>query len=259
MQDLTITIPFRADSDERLKNLQAVIQDLQPLGCRIIVLEVDKETKTEAMQGKCGENVEIIFQQDDSPRFHRTRHINRLLRMARTTWVGVWDADVIVPKGQIIETYRAMEREGITLAYPFDGRFVALTPSQTRAYAHDADTLKFIPQESVLGRPSYGGAYIVNREDYLRLGGENERFTGWGPEDAERYHRCLIMGRKVWRLPKGCLFHLYHPVNIENAILDDLRAEFVRECCMTREEMQKYIDASLYQGAVAPHIAPVAN
>lgn len=37
-------------------------------------------------------------------------------------------------------------------------------------------------------RPSVGGAFLVNRKVYLKAGGENEHFYGWGPEDTERVY-----------------------------------------------------------------------
>lgn len=32
----------------------------------------------------------------------------------------------------------------------------------------------------LMGRPSVGGAFIVNKQRYLKGGGENENFYGWG-------------------------------------------------------------------------------
>jgi hypothetical protein len=61
-----------------------------------------------------------------------------------------------------------------------------------------------------MGRSSVGGAFIVNKQRYLKGGGENENFYGWGPEDAERLKRMEILEEPTQRI-EGPLFHLHHP------------------------------------------------
>lgn len=73
----------------------------------------------------------------------------------------------------------------------------------------------------------------------MSIGGENERFTGWGPEDAERMRRCRILGHKVNWIDHGIMFHLAHPKSSNSSyfnqdMADMMRKEFVRVCCMTR-------------------------
>ena len=41
-----------------------------------------------------------IFVRDDSPVFHRTRYLNKLLNLAKTDIVGIWDTDVILGSNQ---------------------------------------------------------------------------------------------------------------------------------------------------------------
>ena len=92
---------------------------------------------------------------------------------------------------------------------------------------------------------SVGGAFFVDRDIYLRAGGENEYFYGWGCEDLERVKRMEILGLPVCRA-EGPLFHLYHPRK-ENSWYGSRelelqnRQEFLKVCGMTREELQAYI------------------
>ena len=85
----------------------------------------------------------------------------------------------------------------------------------------------------VLKRPFCGGAFFVNRQKYLSLGGENKHFIGWGPEDAERLRRVEIMEHSVKRTKYGKAYHLYHPRNENSRYFDEdtaveLRKEFVK-------------------------------
>ena len=102
-----------------------------------------------------------------------------------------------------------------------------------------------------MGRPSCGGAFIVNREQYLSIGGENERFVGWGPEDAVRLHRCKILGLGALWLQEGALYHLYHPhtePQDESTMerLTFMREEFVKECNMDSITLRNYLNGLLH-------------
>lgn len=242
---LTIGIPVRVDSDERKANLLAVVRYLSALRCRVIVLEADAQPKA----GEAGamDGVDYLFVEDTNPIFHRTRYINRLLRMSQTEAVAIWDTDVIMDYRQILEALRLIDG-GATIAYPYDGRFVMLAEDLSRQMRGRPDLcyLHSLRMKSFIGRKLCGGAYLVHKQRYLQCGGENERFTGWGPEDAERIHRVAILGHRACHIASGELFHLYHPRGRNSTYQSKedarkLREEFIRVCCMSPEELKTYI------------------
>ena len=244
-ESLTIGIPVRIDSKERKANLSAVVKHLSALRCRIIVLEAD--THSNAKDIGYTENVEYVFVEDTNTVFHRTRYINQMLLMAQTETVAIWDTDVLVDYCQIFEALQEI-RLGGTIAYPYDGRFIMLSEelsTQTRGRL-DFDYLRNLRMRSFLGRKLCGGAYLVHKQRYLQCGGENECFTGWGPEDAERLHRVTILGHKACHISSGGLFHLYHPrgSNSDYQSKEDarrMREEFIKVCCMSPDELKSYI------------------
>lgn len=89
---------------------------------------------------------------------------------------------------------------------------------------------------------------MINRTKFLSYGGENERFIGWGPEDAERIKRLEIFGVKIARV-KGLIYliyHLYHPINRDfscNAemIYRDNQREFLRICSLNKDQLSQDI------------------
>ena len=218
-EHLTIGIPVHIDSAERKANLLTVIQYLTALQCHIIVLEADAQPHVNDIG--CAGNVVYQFIEDVKPIFHRTRYINILLQMAQTEFVAI--------------------------SYPYDGRFIMLPEHLSTQMRHNLDYeyLRHLRIPSFLGRKLCGGAYIVHKQRYLQCGGENERFTGWGPEDAERMHRVIILGHRACHIPLGELYHLYHPrSNSSYQSADDarcLREEFVKICCMSPNELNSYI------------------
>lgn len=242
---LTFVIPVRIDSPERTENLRAALRFLGGLGCRVLVLEADAAPALEGQDWL--RPAEYTFVSDAAPVFHRTRYINRLLHMADTDIVAVWDTDVLLAYGQILE---AAERvcDGCTLACPYNGQVVMLK-KQLSGYVRkslDLEYLRCLRLHPITGRRFCGGAYLVHRERYLQCGGENERFTGWGPEDMERMHRVRILGHRVEWTGSGQLYHLYHPRGKNSdfqseADGDRLRRELVKVCCMDKETLEKYI------------------
>ena len=99
---------------------------------------------------------------------------------------------------------------------------------------------------SYFGRPFCGGAYFVQRQCYLSLGGENEHFTGWGPEDVERQKRVEIMGHKIGWIKHGTAYHLNHPRGKNSNYFNRLyvckmRNELIKICSMDKTELTKYI------------------
>ena len=241
----TFVMPFRIDCLERQRNLAFTINWLASLKAKIILLEADVQPRAD--KNSFYENVEYIFVEDSNPVFHRTHYINILLKQATTEIVSIWDTDIIAAYQQITEAIRNI-MEGCTLAYPYSGEYVMLTPDCSEEFVKTGD-LKFLDGqnlEPIFNRPFCGGAFFINRQEYLAVGGENEHFTGWGPEDAERLRRVQIMGHQVKWTDEGKAYHLYHPRNDNSRFFDEnaaieMRKELVKVCSMNKEELSEYI------------------
>ncbi len=247
---LTIIMPVRIDSDERMTNLKAVLHHVCGLGCRVILLEADEHSAFKDSDEMDAETVKCIrheFVEDSSPVFYRTRYINRLLYEADTEIVAVWDADILIAYHQV---YEAVENilMGCTIAYPYNGEYVMLSEKESDATRQnfDIENLNSLKLQSVFGRPLCGGVFLVHRQRYLQCGGENEHFTGWGPEDVERLRRVSILGHRVKWTEDGQAYHLNHSrgknsdfYSEEDAIR--LRKELVKVCSMEIYELHDYI------------------
>lgn len=250
-RELTIAIPVRIDSIERKENLDAVLSFLlEVTQATIIVLEADN--KQHFIYSEPNPRVEYLFIEDCDPIYHIARYRNKLLRMSKTNTVGLWDADIIINRRQIINSVKAI-KDGASLCYPYDGHFIFLDKEQSMQAK--SDVISFLSnqnkEKSCLphGRTSVGGAFIVNKERYLQLGGENENFYGWGFEDTERFKRMEILREPVTRI-SGVLFHLYHPRGVNSVYGNDERGknnikEFIRICRMTPKVLREYITNNL--------------
>lgn len=84
-----------------------------------------------------------------------------------------------------------------------------LGETHTQAVFKGAATLTGAPPESVMQNMLGGGSIAIGRSAYLRIGGMDEGFVGWGGEDNEFWERAQTLD--LW--PYGCLplIHLWHP------------------------------------------------
>lgn len=245
---LTFAIPFRIDSEERFRNLCAVLKWLSPLGCKVFLLEADEEKKVQVDLLERKELIEYSFVKDTKMCFHRSCYINQLLRMANTKIVSVWDTDIIADYRNIREAVRLIVEKNVTLSYPYCGKFIMLTPECSVQFLKDADISKWDAKNlsPIFKRPFCGGAYFVDKNKYLQIGGENEKFTGWGPEDAERLRRTQITGCQVAWISEGNAYHLWHPRKGNSTFFDEdtciaQRKELVKVCSMDKSELLEYI------------------
>lgn len=240
-QDVTIVIPLRVDFEERVQNLDTVIRFfLNETQAKVIILEADTTPKYKMEEDS---RISYYFYEDNNPFFHRTRYINTLLRKATTGIVGVWDTDVLFGAEQLEEAIEEI-RNGATICFPYSGNFVFLNAEISKEVRQDYSRIG----EYVWRRDmhSVGGAFFVNREEYLRVGGENENFYAWGPEDMERVKRLEILGYTIHRV-KGNLYHLDHPRG-NNSMCHTLERKIhnlktlLNICRMNREELLEHIE-----------------
>lgn len=250
LHDTTFVIPVRIDCVERKRNIEALVGwILRETNASIIVLEAD------LMRQLCFDKREIrvkhIFVYDDEVIFYRTMYLNQLLNLAQTPIVGIWDADVIISSHQMEEAVSVLRDKKSGIAYPFDGtcRLLGNEISNEFCLTLDFSLLKNDTVNSIpyTDRPSLGGAFFIDKEVYLKCGGENENFYGWGPEDVERALRMEILGHALVRV-KGPLFHLFHQkgdsAGINSyTIQKKNKQEFVKVSGFYKAELESYISS----------------
>lgn len=245
MKDLTFIIPVRVDSEVRLQNLLLVVEYLlkHTQDSSLFILEGDIRQKVKGLP--LSNRIKYCFTEDHDSVFHRTRYLNYMTTKVQTTYLAVWDTDVLVPERQIRESLICLQANESDFVFPYDGRLYQVAPFFQDAYRRSGDLYTFIGFINSLplmfGNNSYGGCFMANYNKYVRAGMENERFYGWGPEDLERVKRWEILGYRFSRI-QGPAFHLEHPV-LENSrsfnqeIGKKNNQELFRICAMSKKEL----------------------
>jgi len=212
LRDMTFIIPVRIDSVVRLENLILSVHALRKnFDTHIMVLEAASYTNG-IIQKMLGNKIEYLFLEDRDSVFYKTKYLNIMTRRSCTPFVGIWDADVIIPKEQIMDSIEKL-RQGFDIAYPYDGHFYDTSFVIRELYTKNR-SIQFLLRNKdkmglIYGDKMTGGAVFVNREAYTKAGMMSEKFYGWGPEDFELYERLKILGLKIYR-SEGPLFHLTH-------------------------------------------------
>jgi predicted glycosyltransferase involved in capsule biosynthesis len=220
LTDTTFIILIRLDSVERLENLKACVSALRSSFDTVINVRECASNRNGFIETILQEKVNYSFMEDKDPILYRTRCLNRMVHEVTTPYVAVWDADVIAPAEQILDSVDALRKEEADFAYPYAKYFMDTSMIIREMYLQKDNDIEFLLKNrkrmQVLWPPNpVGGAFFCNVKSYKESGLENERFYGWGMEDGERYNRWDGLGYRIKRID-GPLFHLSHPKGINS-------------------------------------------
>jgi len=210
LKDCCFTIPVRADHEDRVENLKLIIRYLlENLDTDIMVQEQGGTTFNFV-----GDDWRVKYLTFGGHDFHRTRMLNYMAAHTNKPYIFNWDADVLITPLQLWLTAEKL-RAGADMVYPYDGQF-ARAPRNTwfvKLRDHDGDVGIFGDTKlNGMNRGdavSLGGAVAWNKKKFFELGGENEQFVAYCPEDMERYERAVKLGAIIDRVP-GPMYHINH-------------------------------------------------
>ena len=222
LTDVTFLIRLRIDSVQRKENADFVIRSISNIfNTNISILEVDSEQVyiPEKIQG----NLQYRFIEDRNEIFHMTKWTNQMISVADTPYVAIWDPDTFAAPEQVVEAVEKLRSGEVVMSFPYDGRL----------YSYNkiiSDLIKSFPEIVLLKKYFYvmqlmngfhntRGSFLVDKKQYMSLGGENEKIYGWWLEDDERLKRMETLNLPLF-YSKGPLFSLWHPTVKNNWFAD---------------------------------------
>jgi len=257
LKDATFIVPVRIESDDRLRNVITTLCFLMSnFDTNIIIHEVDKESifKKDALpqindylDGNIS-SLTHIFEQSDSPSFHRQRVLNDMLMEVNTSIVVNYDCDILLPIESYLTAYNLLLSEESDVVYPY-----GYGDYQKQIFADDelvSDFLnndfdfKILEAKSQIYMSQYGFVQFFNRQVYIDGGMENENFVAYAPEDVERFYRFTTLGYNVSRVD-SLVYHLEHKRTenswIHNPHMQSNNDEWEKIKKMNGEEIKHYI------------------
>ena len=249
LKDVTFLMQIRLDSIDRLVNLCASVGFLlNNFDTNIHILEADN-FNSELIKANVPSGICIDFIEDHDPVFHRTLYINEMVRKCSTSFISVWEPDVIVPPQQVIKTIDQLRAGESDFVSPYEKNALE-TSSIIRTLFLKSGDWKVLEKHQLKMKKMYvpnplGGAFFANREKYIEAGMENLNFYGWGLEDGERVLRWEKLGHRFKRVP-GNLYHLTHNRGTNSSFVTSEEREFkMKEYkkiqYMTKEEVEEEI------------------
>jgi predicted glycosyltransferase involved in capsule biosynthesis len=144
--------------------------------------------------------------------FNRSAARNAGVQQSSSEISVIIDADNYIPFNQIHDAIRVAARVD-ALVKPFKW-FGYLTESSTDLFYETNELrLDFNPEYIQPPEKDFtGGAYVMKKKLWEKLGGMDEGFVGWGAEDDAFHLLCKNSGVKT-RYVEGYDYHLFHPAH----------------------------------------------
>lgn len=206
----TCIIPFRAQSPDRWLNLLATVAWYSGLeNTELLVVEQDEQPGID--RSALSEYVRHLFLYNRGP-FNKSWAFNVAAMNARGEVLAMVDADVLV-EASVLQACFEECLGGIQAINPYsalldldEGR-TELLRRTGRIEGRGEDTFNRDYKGEYLC--FCGGAYVVRRDTYIELGGQDERFVGWGGEDDAMSIKLKLLGNIAVNR-NAVAYHLFH-------------------------------------------------
>lgn len=190
---VAVVIPWRGGQPDRDRHHETVRAHLRALLPDVVHLDVDSGHEPFSRAGS--RNLGVRLAQD-----------------AGCDVVVLCDADTLAEEEPLLAAIDGAHQAG-RLHLPYT-HFRGLSENGTRLYLDG--TPPDACEAELETTWSTGGAMVLTPEAWWRMGGMDERFTGWGMEDTAARVACdALLGPTVRH--EGVIHHLWHPSAIDPA------------------------------------------
>ena len=260
LTEATFIIPIRIESNDRLRNVITTTAFLlENFDTNIIIKEVDSESifKNVAFPMiknilDVDVNIQHIYEESDSPSFHRQRVLNEMIAIADTEIVVNYDCDVLLPLDSYHEAYNSILHRTYDVIYPYgQGMYQKQVHASDEVVSDFLQTMDYsiLDSNSNIHTSDFGWAQFFNRQVYIDGGMENENFVAYAPEDKERFYRFATLGYNVGRI-NDYVYHLEHSRGqnswINNPHMNTNNNEWEKVQKMNKEQIKQYYSKQEY-------------
>jgi hypothetical protein len=153
--------------------------------------------------------------------------------------VVINDADTIPQLGPLLEAIEAAQTSGLVHLPYTEYHWLGATGTAQLNSGAPAEECDF-----ELVRGACSGVYVTTPATWWSHGGQDERFRGWGFEDAAWYvaHETLL--GEAPRRHEGTVFALHHEAQVREGVQNDANAELMgryRDASASRDAMQAVV------------------
>ena len=207
---LTIIIPYRKVADQdRENNLDINLKYLNNIGIPNIIISEHSDSSSEAVlidsYQNLFKNFKVIWIDAKGELFNKSLAINKAVLLCKTPYFATFDMDCLTRKDNINMAINLLD-QGFEIVHPFDRKVQDIIDKQGFIEDYDFKTIKTKVQIRLFAD---GGLVFWNKSSFIKIGMQNEYFSGWGGEDNEIMLRADLFNLKHYRI-NDVLYHLYH-------------------------------------------------
>jgi len=247
MEEFTYIFPAKIDSKDRKDNMALIFEYIEnAFKSNFIIAEQDtseipdsiESHKFDYLHVKTGKAPEELF-------FHKTKLINELVKKVKTPYVILNDVDIIFPIKQYVESANWIKSDPNLVIFPYTNPIITVKIESKNKLdlIYERKLNSGIKIEKKHHIP-LGGCVFFSKEAFVEIGGANEKFKNYGPEDTELIYRFEKLGHEIKRLDAP-LYHLDHPINniYRYRFIKQNNEEYRRIERMTVEELREEVNA----------------
>lgn len=196
-----IVIPFLNSSLDRLENLYFILQVLKESPIKEIIVVEQVVNQSSIKLDSCFNHILV---KSDYDNIEKSKLINVGVQNLQSDYLWMNDVD-ICHQDKFSKAFNSL-REDHIFVKPFK-KFILLTKPQTEEFKKNR-TLKVSGSRMILNGVC-AGSFIFRKNEFVKIGGMDERYIGWGFEDMEFADRA----KKIYPIveyDKLIGIHLYH-------------------------------------------------
>jgi GT2 family glycosyltransferase len=220
LEGLELIMTYRGSTRERRENLRGVLRHLRRTyrDYTVYLIEADS-TPTFHWSGPADANIRHVFIHDDGP-FPKAMLCNLGVRLCTGKLICFHDADMIANPHYLSRLVRAMNREDNSDAVNPFLRVINVRADWREEFIDTGDYHNLEPYlegelpegMEMLYTNTPGAIVLFRRSEYMRVGGYDPRYIGWGGEDDDLLWRAGRLGVRWHSISdsRAALFHLHH-------------------------------------------------
>ncbi|SAK94252.1 Galactosyltransferase [Caballeronia hypogeia] len=220
LRGLELIITYRGSGEERRANLRSVLRHLNRTYAdyQIWLIEADA-APTFQWSELSDPKIRHVFVHDTGP-FSRARLVNLGALMTKSQIICIHDADMIANPHFMRHALDAlMDDNKSDVLCPFT-RVLNVSGNLRRSFIESGDFNELAPylegdlpdEINLLYANTSGAINLIRRAEFIRIGGLDPSFMGWGGEDDDLLIRAGRLGVRWHSLcdPRAALFHMNH-------------------------------------------------
>lgn len=209
---------------------------------------------TVARYKKMFPHAEIILSEDtestesDWQGFCKSKWINRGVAKTKASMLLITDIDIVLPLSSIMKCMELAKEKAYVLPYNVLYKMTFGTSGKvlSKPPTVDMPNIQLGNQHKVVLKDRHPqGISVLKRENFERVGGYDERFIGWGSEDAVFQRAVLTMCDGGMIQFDGYALHFKHGIVKNRQKERDQRIGYAvqeyREAFMNREKMSEIL------------------